>query len=363
MTRAAVTSQQVLISPLILRGFRSIALLVPLLMAAHVSAFAQSQPPQAAPTVNATAGKAKVTVTWDAVNNATGYDVYRSDDGGSFYNYTSTATTSCVVTYMIGNGHTYSFYVRAKNNWGYGPGSNTATATVNLESPSASAQPGKAKITITWGGIADADSYQISRSENGGSFYQIAVNLTATSYVNTSVYNNVTYAYQVRAYNNAGYSPPSAVTTAQLNLPAPSGLSLSRASNGHVTFSWGAVADADSYYVYKSPDGINGVGLGSVTGTSKIDTAPYSPETFYYLVAQNSAGNSPVSYMISTLDGDDTQNCTSPIKGSLVSVKPWPPDEPVSVAAAGEVFASRTNLFLNTFYRERSLAGLLRCNL
>lgn len=347
MNFAPLSLNHPLLSAKILRQVWNHILLILFLMTLDASASAQSQPPQAAPTVNATAGKAKITVTWNAVNNATGYAVYRSDDGGSFSNTLNTTTTSCEVTYMVGNGHTYSFYVRAYNNWGYSPSSNTASATLSLDSPSASAQAGKAKITLTWSGIADADSYQISRSENDGAgFYQIATNVTGTSYVNTSVYNNKTYSYQVRAYNNAGYSPPSAVTSASLALPAPSGLSLSRATNGHVTFSWGAVADADSYYVYKSPDGINGVGLGTVTGTSKIDTSPYSPETFYYVSAQNASGGSPISYMISTLDGNDVQECpaTAPVDRPDTAEHGSSAGDPVNLATGRESYAPQPDL-------------------
>jgi RHS repeat-associated protein len=344
MTLTSINLRQTTISSLILRQVWCSALLLLLLLALHVSTFAQSQPPQSAPTVTATAGKAKITVTWNAVNNAVGYEVYRSDDGGSFYNNVTTGATTCVFSYMVGNGHTYAFYVRAYNNWGYGPTSNTASATLNLDSPGASAQPGKAKITITWNAIADADTYQISRSENGGSFYQIATNLTGTSFINTGVYNNVTYAYQVRAYNNAGYSPPSAMTSAYLNLPAPSGLSLSRASNGNVTFSWGAVTDADSYYVYKSPDGINGMGMGSVTGTSKVDTSPYSPETLYYVQAQNAAGGSPISFMISTLDGNEVQMCPSPVDKPDTAEHGSSAGDPVNLATGREAYAPAPDL-------------------
>ena len=116
MNFSPLTLHHPLPSPNIIRQVWSSGLLILLLMALHVSASAQSQPPQAAPTVNAVAGKAKITVTWNAVNNATGYYVYRSDDGGGFYQTVSTATTSCIITYMVANGHTYSFYVRAYNN-------------------------------------------------------------------------------------------------------------------------------------------------------------------------------------------------------------------------------------------------------
>lgn len=79
------------------------AFLIVLLLAAAPHVLAQQQPPSA-PTVSATAGKAKVTVSWGAVGNASSYLIYKS---GSSYPAASSTGTSWVDT-SVRNGGTYS---------------------------------------------------------------------------------------------------------------------------------------------------------------------------------------------------------------------------------------------------------------
>jgi RHS repeat-associated protein len=292
-------------SLLTLRRIAPLLSLLPLALfllpsAIRSGAAAQCGPPTGAPTLSATAGKAKVTLSWSAVNCATAYDILRSDDGGAFYWSGSVSTTSTDVSAQIQNGHTYSFYINPKNNQGYGPSSNTASAEVNIEAPGAAASPGKAKVTVTWNSVDHVNWYYISRSQNGGQFTQVAYEY-GTSYVDTNVSNGSTYSYKVSGYNNAGYGRPSNVASASVNLRSPSGLSLYRNGQGQVVFSWGSVQDADQYTVYRSPDGINGQWVGQTTSATITDSGPWNP-TFYYLYASNGAGNSPISYMISTGD-------------------------------------------------------------
>lgn len=322
-----------------------------------------------APSLTATPGKAKITVSWGAIPDADSYKVCWANANTPtdiICRINITGTSTVFTGYPFFNGHTYNFFAYSTNTAGDGFKGNTTSATISLDAPSLNATPGKAKITVNWGAVPDADTYKVCwANANAPTSINCRMSITGTSteFTGYPFFNGHTYNFFAYSTNTGGDSPQSATTSATLNLAAPSGLSLSRASNGHVTFNWGAVADADSYIVYRSPDGINGSGMGTVTVTSKVDTAPYSPETFYYVAATNAAGNSPLSYMISTLDGDETPHCTSPINGPLVFVKQWADGDSISVAAAGEVFVPRTNLFLYTFCRERSLSGLLRCNL
>lgn len=242
----------------------------------------------------------------------------------------------------IYNGHTYSFYVTPGNNWGGGPASNTAAVTVRLDAPQASASPGKAKVTVTWGAIAWADYYNVSRSEDGGQYGQIGSYLTVTSLVDTGVRNGHTYAYKVGAINTAGGSDEPSPVYATVKLDPPSGLSLVRDATGKVTFSWGAVADADSYSVGRSPDTITGQNLGTTTGTFMVDDLPWSPVTYYQVLAHNAAGDSPVSYWIST----EEIGC-NPSKCAVCTMKGAPLDGPgggIAGASAGPSNGDPVNL-------------------
>src|SRR5438874_290651 len=68
-------------------------------------------PPNSAPTLSATPGNAKVTLTWSAVSDATGYYVYRSDNGGAFGPALplNGPSTSFEDTRTFSNGSTYAY--------------------------------------------------------------------------------------------------------------------------------------------------------------------------------------------------------------------------------------------------------------
>ena len=66
----------------------------------------------ATPTVKATAGSGKATLSWSKVTGATGYVVYMMDEFGDYVKVGSTKKTSYTVT-DLDYGKTYNFRVKA----------------------------------------------------------------------------------------------------------------------------------------------------------------------------------------------------------------------------------------------------------
>jgi hypothetical protein len=87
--------------------------------------------PAAPAGLTATAANAQISLTWQQVNGASAYKIFRSTTSGS-YNFTTPLATVPSPSYLdstVSNGTTYYYTVRATNGSGDSPSSNEASAT------------------------------------------------------------------------------------------------------------------------------------------------------------------------------------------------------------------------------------------
>ena len=156
---------------------------------------------------------------------------------------------------------------------------------------------GNNQVTISWGAVATATSYNIYRSTTAGQQGTSVGTSTSASFVDTTAVNGTAYFYQVTAVNAGGEGQASTQSTsvtptAPIVLPAvPGGVAATLAA-GQVTVTWTAVTGATSYNVYRSTtQGSQGTLLGSSATTNFVDGTVVGGTTYYYQVAAvNSAG-------------------------------------------------------------------------
>lgn len=177
----------------------------------------------------------------------------------------------------------------------------TPTPTPPPPPPSLTATAGKASVTLAWSAVGTDVTYKAFKSSSGasGSFSylqeSVYANRTDTLQVDSNVYNGLTYYYYMEACNGGGCSY-SGVSSATVTLDAPT----ASASPGQalITISWGAVAYADSYLVYRSANG-GSFGLFThyltkVNPTTYVDNTVHNGVSYAYVVyASNNAGLSP----------------------------------------------------------------------
>lgn len=191
----------------------------------EVSATPQAPLPSSPTNLVAIAGTGQVSLTWDAVTNATSYDVKRSTTSGGIYTTISTGLTSPNYNdTTVTNGTAYYYVVTAVNASRESGNSNEATATPQSPEPSSptnlSVTTGTGQVNLTWMAVTGATGYNVKRATTaGGPYTSIAQNVSATTYTDTSVAAGSTYYYIVTALTSGRESANSNEASATLSAP------------------------------------------------------------------------------------------------------------------------------------------------
>ena len=262
----------------------------------------------AAPVVTAgnSATSGKPMLTWDAVDGATSYRVYRATSQNGPCRLLGSVTTTTYVNTGAKDGVTYYYMVTAVNDSGESAFSNTvsgqnkavtskpAAPVVKIGNSATSGKP-----MLTWNAVSGATSYKVYRATSQNGTYSLLGTVTTTSYINTGAKDGVTYYYKVKAVNSAGESAFSNTVSGQSKsvTPKPSAPVVKighSATSGKPMLTWNTVDGAASYKVYRATAKS---GAYSVINTTKAltytNTGAALGTTYYYKVeALDAAGKS-----------------------------------------------------------------------
>lgn len=218
-------------------------------------------------------------LTWEAVEGAKEYRVYRRGAGDKTWTYITTVKGTSYVDSKAETGKYWRYTVRATNDAGYS-GFENGLYIKRVDTPHLTGISNIASgVKISWTSISNAKSYKIYRRGVGESWKCIAtVKASATSYTDTTIKNNSGnyYRYTVRAID--GYYSYFEDGLLTKFVAAPHLTSIAKTANG-VKVTWNAVDGADSYRVYRRGAGQSWVYVTTVTSTSYVDT---SNATGYY---------------------------------------------------------------------------------
>ncbi len=214
----------------------------------------------AAPVVTATAGDARVTLSWADPGDAsiTRWE-YRQKEGtaGTWSDWTTIsgadATTTAHTVTGLTNRTTYFFEVRAVNSEGDGAPSVMVRSTpaTTPAAPVVTVTGGDAQITLTWTDPNDASitSWEYRQKEGTAGTWSdwtaiSGADATTTSHMVTGLTNRTTYVFQVRAVNAIGEGASSAAVSVT-PAPAPAApVVTATAGNAQVTLAWTDPNDA-----------------------------------------------------------------------------------------------------------------------
>ena len=257
-----------------------------------------------------------IAVSWNVVNGASGYEVYRSTDYDGNYTkvktITSGKTTSWTDTKRT-NGTTYFYKVKAYKTVSdkkyYGEFSEIV-GFATLKTPSITVtRNGYDSIRITWKAISKASEYEVYRSTNKDKDYELIDTVSELSYVDEGLLTAKTYYYKVKAVKDCetqlAKSTFSTYKYAKTTLNTPK-VTITNPGYDHILLSWDAIDGADAYEIHRST---KEKGTYTVVGESAeptyIDNEVALGKTYYYKVKayrnneDDSVGYSTFSAVIS----------------------------------------------------------------
>ena len=277
---------------------------------ASVIVTVNSSAPESPTGLTASVNGDSVELSWDAVADATGYNVYR--DGSLLEALSSNSFSDSGVA-----DGTYLYEVSALNDYGEGAKA-SVSASVNNAPPDAptnlNAIVNGDSVSLSWTAVADATSYNLYR--DGG-----LIASPSTNSFNDGGLADGTYLYEVLAVDDAGESTSKASVSATVNNAPPAApTNLNAAVNGDsVSLSWTAVADATSYNLYRDGSLIASPSTNSFNDTSLAD-ATYLYEVSAVDDAGESTSKASVSASVNNAPPAAPTNLSAAVNGDSVSL-------------------------------------------
>ncbi len=201
----------------------------------------------------------ELSLSWNAVAGATGYEISRSTSSTGTYvslgtvegklSFINTGLSFNATYYYKVRPYTTVNSVKVYGSWSaYVLGKTALETVVGQTAVYTSYNSNK----ISWSAVNGASGYQVYRSIKTSTTYSLIATVTSTSYTNTSLYTNTRYNYKIRAYRLIGttkiYGLYSAIVSAT---PLPWNPTITVASSGYnsLKVSWPVVAGANGYEV------------------------------------------------------------------------------------------------------------------
>ena len=253
----------------------------------------QIQKPSAPSGLSVSNTIASLTLKWNAVKGATGYEIYRAGTDGKYSKITTVTSTSYVDT-SVKNNAQYSYKIKAYNTACTSAFSTAASLKkTQISVSNLKADANGSKVQLSWtGGVTGAEGYVIYRKTEGGSYTEIG-RTSGNTYSNT-IDAGIKYYYAVAVYSGSR-TEDKCPEVGVMYLATPSGLSVSN-TIASLTLKWNAVKGATGYEIYRAGTDGKYSKITTVTSTSYVDTSVKNNAQYSYKIkAYNTACTSAFS--------------------------------------------------------------------
>ena len=228
-----------------------------------------------------------VQISWNAVDNADIYLVWRRGSGNSEWTLLGMTDQTTVVDTSPGHRQYWRYSIQAMNFDEVSEFDYTGKYLKYIATPKLTGISNATNgIYFKWNKVAGASGYRVYRREAGKSWVYLGT-VKGTSYTDKTVKNasGKYYRYTVRAVVDGVYSGfEDFLFTKRLANPT---LKSATNGNGGITVKWSAVKGTTGYYVYRKTANSNWVRIGAVGGTNNttfVDKNAKSGTTYTYTV-------------------------------------------------------------------------------
>ena len=229
-----------------------------------------------------------VKISWNTVDGAEKYRVFRKTATTGWKAVGNTASTSFVDTTAV-SGNTYTYTVRciSSDDATYTSAYDTVgKSLLYIEAPSVTSVSLQVNGTkVTWNKVGGAEKYRVFRKTASTSWVAVG-DTTGTSFTDTKTESGVTYSYTIRCISSDGKTFTSAYDTKGKSvyyIAAPVITSASSYSGG-VTITWDKVSGAEKYRVFRKTATSGWVAVGNTTSSSYTDTKVEEGTIYSYTV-------------------------------------------------------------------------------
>ncbi len=141
-----------------------------------------------------------VKVSWNSINGANSYRVYRKAAGEKNWRLIDTVSTNEYTDVNVKGGVYYTYTIRALNNGFLSSYDIDGVLVKSLFTPELKAAKNTADgITLEWGNVDGALNYYVYRKVEGAKYWKQIADVKDTTYYDTDVKEGVTYVYTVKA--------------------------------------------------------------------------------------------------------------------------------------------------------------------
>jgi len=240
-------------------------LIILIMLLAYIPAFAAgtAKPDKVTGISAANTGVNEITVSWDPVDDAYGYHVYKKVNGDWKWLKSVKKTSFADPDVKWGSTYIYTVCVysrvNGKNIKGEWNSKGASCKAEFAEVPGISAKnTGVTEITVSWKPVTGAKGYHVYKKINGKWKWQKSVK--GTSWADANVTWGSTYNYTVRAYASVNGKDVkgewnSKGASCKAEFAAVSGFKAENTAILEMTVSWNAVKGASAYDVYKKVNG------------------------------------------------------------------------------------------------------------
>ena len=238
-----------------------------------------------------------VLFTWNEVDKADNYIVYRKD--GSSTSFKRLGVTGGTDTYyedhtaVSGTTYTYTVAVRdAGDTEDMSLYDTTGLTTAYFKMPVLDTVTNKATgVEFTWKKVDGVSSYQIYRKTGSSKWTKIGTS-TTTSYLDTKVASDGSYWYSVSCLKNGNEVSGYDQTGLNISYYAPPVMAtITVQRGGKVKVTWNSVDGIDTYRLYRKDGNATSKPLTDVTGLEYTDTTVTSGIKYTYTAKCMKGGN------------------------------------------------------------------------